>query len=101
MTELIYKLLLPSGEDFTIATGNFTLNPGSPPLELSVIILEDNFVENDEQWTVVISQPDNAFPSLTILFTIVDNDRMSPQYTHFLSYSPLCVCVCRCNCGVC
>ena len=65
-----------SGEDFEVETGIFTLAPGNSSVFLPVSVLEDDYVEYDEQWTVTISQQDASFPPLTIPFTISDNDRM-------------------------
>ena len=76
-------------------TGNYTLVPGSPPLNLSVLIPDDEYVENDEQWSLIISQPE--FPPLTIQFIIIDNDGMSenplPPSLSFIQHLYHAVCV--------
>ena len=88
------------GTDYEILTGNFTLVPGNSSVFLPVTVLEDDYVEYDEEWTLTISQTDTSFPPIHISFIIADNDRMS-QHTRLLLCIPSHYTLCRCDSGVC
>ena len=66
-----------------IQVGNFTLAPGNSSLIIPLIIPDDDYVENDEQFTLIISQPNTTLPPITIPITITDNDC---TYTSFPLY---------------
>ena len=68
-----------AGQDYTGATGTLTIVAGSRTGTISVAVLDDDYVEEDETFTVTLSAPTNA----TILDgmgtgTIEDDDAVEP-----------------------
>ena len=89
-----------------IEVGNFTLTPGNSSLVLPLSIPDDDYVENDKQFRLLVSQPGSVHPPLIISFTIIDNDRMwiPPCIHHTVYYIPLVMWLTllrRCDSGVC
>ena len=48
------------GQDYTATTGTLTFNPGNTSLNINVPLLQDNFLENTEQFSINLSSPINA-----------------------------------------
>ncbi|MGC6474101.1 MAG: Calx-beta domain-containing protein, partial [Candidatus Puniceispirillaceae bacterium] len=64
-----------AGNDYTTTTGTLTFTPGQTSLPLSIPILGDIVDENDEIFSVTLSNPDNAtLGTATASMLITDND---------------------------
>ena len=65
-----------AGEDYTAASGMLTIAAGDPSGTISVSITEDEVDEDDETFTVTLSDPSNATLGSTdeATVTITDND---------------------------
>ncbi len=64
-----------SGSDFTATPGSLTFTPGQNAAQISVAIVNDAIDENDETFTVTLSNPVNAqILTATATGTILDND---------------------------
>tara|TARA_R110002049_G_scaffold54526_3_gene151716 strand:+ start:1384 stop:7320 length:5937 start_codon:yes stop_codon:yes gene_type:complete len=64
-----------AGSDYTAATGTLTFPAGSTARTITVPVLGDNTVENDETFTVTLSNPqDGTLGTATATGTIIDDD---------------------------
>jgi len=64
-----------AGNDYTTTNGTLTFTPGQTSLPLSIPILGDIVDENDEIFSVTLSNPDNAtLGTATASMLITDND---------------------------
>ncbi|AFY61366.1 glycoside hydrolase family 9 protein [Synechococcus sp. PCC 6312] len=68
-----------AGQDYTSRTGTLTFNPGERSKTISVPILNDTLVENNETFTVRLSNSQQAtIAKTTGTATIIDNDIAPP-----------------------
>ncbi len=67
-----------AGDDYTPTSGTLTFSPGQTVKTISVPITDDNFVEANEYFSVVLSNPVGASILIaSATATILDNDRSS------------------------
>ncbi len=65
-----------AGEDYTLANGTLTFDPGDETQNISITIVNDDLDENNETIVVTLSNPNNADlgAQTTHTYTITDND---------------------------
>ena len=64
-----------AGVDFTGASGQLTIPAGETSAQITILVADENIVEGDEAFTVILSAPQNAtIGDDTALATILNND---------------------------
>ncbi len=66
------------GSDFTLASGTLTFNPGVTTLNIQPTITDDSDIEGPQQFSVTLSNPNNAAlgAQSSVTYTILDNDNI-------------------------
>ena len=72
----IWPLLSPAGSDYTAITMSVTFEAGSTRATVNVQITDDNVVESEEDFTVVLSSSESnvMIGEYTATVSVLDND---------------------------